>query len=65
MTRETPINISGIVALERLPAFKNLAASFDQQAKEWKAWFRADDPPPEKVSVEPLLRFLLKTPDSI
>jgi dynein heavy chain len=39
-----------ITCLEKLPAFKNLAHSLEQNSSEWRAWYRSEDPPPEKLS---------------
>jgi dynein heavy chain len=33
-----------ISELDKLPAFKNLAASFDQLGRDWKKWFKSDTP---------------------
>jgi len=38
-----------ITELDKLTAFKNIAHSFEQNAQEWRAWYRSDDPPPEKL----------------
>ncbi len=38
-----------ITELDKLPLFKNLAHSFEQNASEWRNWYRSDDPPPEKL----------------
>ena len=38
-----------ITELDKLTLFKNIAHSFEQNGPEWRAWFRADDPPPEKL----------------
>jgi dynein heavy chain len=38
-----------ITELDKLPAFKGLAASFDTNSGEWQQWYRSDNPPPEKL----------------
>jgi len=38
-----------ITELDKLPAFNNLVHSFEQNGAEWLAWYRSEDPPPEKV----------------
>jgi len=39
-----------VTELEKLPAFKNLTSSFEQNSNEWKAWYLSDEPPPEKLA---------------
>jgi dynein heavy chain len=38
-----------VTELDKLPLFKNLAHSFEQNASEWRSWYRSDEPPPEKL----------------
>ena len=39
-----------VVALDQLPSFRNLVQSVEQHGAEWRAWARAEDPPPDRVS---------------
>jgi len=38
-----------VTELDKLPLFKSLAHSFEQNASEWRSWYRSDEPPPEKL----------------
>lgn len=38
-----------VTELDKIGAFKGLADSFESNSSEWQAWYRSDDPPPEKL----------------